>query len=153
MSMFKPVAGLAGAASLVLLFSTSNAWSQAKGPPACSAIHFRAIPAGTGDGAQTAGLYRSRFIGLLEVKGNVKNGQVENYFVTINNNQLAPAGDLPKSVASCATSKHLPPPATPASACTGDRLTVLIDHTTDKRYVLLYAQQGSKWTFCSAGAT
>lgn len=152
MSIFKPAAALAGAASLVLLAGTASA-PQAKEPPACSAINFRPIPAGMGDGVQTAGLYRSRFIGLLEVKSNVKGGQADGYFVTVNNKQLAAAGSLPNSVASCASSKHLPAPGTPASACAGERLTVLIDHASDKRYVLLYTRQGTIWQFCSAGTT
>ncbi len=151
MSIVKSITALAGAASVAVLISASPASSAGKEPPACSAINFRAIPAGMGDGVQTAGLYRSRFIGLLEVKGNVKDGQVGSYFVTVNNNQPGNAGTLPKSVADCATKKHLPAPGTAAGTCTGERLTVLIDHAGDKRYVLLYARQGTTWQFCSAG--
>jgi len=146
----KPAAALIGAASLALLLSTSVA-SQAKDPPACAAINFRPLAAGTGDGVQTAGLYRSRYIGLLEVKSEVKGGQAGNYFVTVNNNPPAAASNLPKSVADCAAKKHLPAPGAAASACTGDRLTVLIDHGGDKRYVLLYARQGTTIQLCSAG--
>jgi len=146
----KPAAALIGAASLALFLSASVA-SQAKDPPACAAINFRPLAAGMGDGVQTAGLYRSRFIGLLEVKADVKGGQAGSYFVTVNNNQPAAASNLPKSIADCAAKKHLPAPATPAGTCTGERLTVLIDHGGDKRYVLLYARQGTTWQFCSAG--
>ena len=153
MSMSRAVAALAGAASLVLFLSGSNAATAAKGPPACSAIHFRPIAPGMADGVETAGLYRSRFIGLLEVKANVKGGQPESYYVTVNDKPLGEARSLPKSAASCASSKHLPAPGAPAGACTGDRLTVLIDHGGDKRYVLLYARQGASWQFCSAGAS
>lgn len=153
MSAFKPLAAAAvfAAAAFALLSSTPAAWSAAKGPPACSAIHFRSLAASTGDGVQTAGLYRSRFIGLLEVKADVKGGQPGSYFVTVNNNQPGAAGNLPKSVAACAASKHLPAPGAAAGTCTGDRLMVLIDHSGDKRYVLLYARQGANWQFCSAG--
>lgn len=152
--MFKslPAAALAGAACLTLLAAPS-AWSAGKEPPACAAINFRALAAGMGDGVQTAGLYRSRFIGLLEVKANVKGGQAESYFVTVNNNQPAAASNLPKSVADCAAKKHLPAPGAAAATCTGDRLTVLIDHGGDKRYVLLYARQGTSVQLCSAGTT
>jgi hypothetical protein len=147
----KPVAALAGAACLSLLFSASPAPSQAKEPPACAAINFRGIPAGLNDGVQNAGLYRSRYIGLLEVRGNVKGGQVESYFVTVNNKPPGDAGSLPKSVADCAATKHLPAPGAPAAACLGERLTVLIGHAGDKRYVLLYAREGAAWHLCSAG--
>lgn len=152
--MFKslPAAALAGAACLTLLAAPS-AWSAGKEPPACAAINFRPLAAGMGDGVQTAGLYRSRFIGLLEVKAEVKGGQAGNYFVTINNNKPTAASNLPKSVADCAAKKHLPAPGTPATTCTGERLTVLIDHSGDKRYVLLYARQGTTWQMCSAGAS
>ncbi len=147
----KPVAAVIGAASLAFLLCTPATPSQAKDPPACAAINFRALSAGMGDGVQTAGLYRSRFIGLLEVKANVKGGQAESYFVTVNNNQPTAAGNLPKSVADCAAKKHLPAPGAAAATCTGDRLTVLIDHGGDKRYVLLYARQGTTVQLCSAG--
>ena len=146
----KSAAALIGAASLALLLCTS-AQSQAKDPPACAAINFRPLAAGMGDGVQTAGLYRSRFIGLLEVKANVKGGQAESYFVTVNNNPPAAASNLPKSIADCAAKKHLPAPGPAAATCTGDRLTVLIDHGGDKRYVLLYARQGTTVQLCSAG--
>jgi hypothetical protein len=146
----KPAAALIGAASLAVLLCTS-AQSQAKDPPACAAINFRPLAAGMGDGVQTAGLYRSRFIGLLEVKSEVKNGQAGSYFVTVNNNQPAATSNLPKSVTDCAAKKHLPAPAAAAATCTGERLTVLIDHGGDKRYVLLYAREGATWHFCSGG--
>ena len=150
--MFKsmPAAALAGAACLTLL-AAPPAWSAGKEPPACAAINFRPLAAGMGDGVQTAGLYRSRFIGLLEVKSEVKSGQAGNYFVTVNNNKPAAASNLPKSIADCAGKKHLPAPTAAASTCTGERLTVLIDHAGDKRYVLLYAREGTAWHFCSAG--
>lgn len=136
---------------LAVVVSASTAWSQAKQPPSCAAISFRAIPAGFNDGEQNAGLYRSRF-GLLEVMGTVKGGQVEKYYVTVNNKPTAPADNLPASVASCASAKHLPAPGKPAAdACVGDRLSVLVDHTGDKRYVLLYARQSGAWKLCSAG--
>jgi len=147
----KPAAALTAAASLAFLLCASPTPSQAKDPPACAAINFRPLAPGMGDGVQTAGLYRSRFIGLLEVKANVKGGQAESYFVTVNNNPPAAAGNVPKSVADCAAKKHLPAPGAAAATCTGDRLTVMIDHAGDKRYVLLYARQGTSVQLCSAG--
>ena len=152
MRLSKPLAVIVGTATAVVLVSSATAWSAAKEPPACAAIHFRGIPAGMSDGVENAGLYRSRF-GLIEVKGNVKGGQVQNYFVTVNNTEPKAAGTLPKTVASCAAAKHLPAPGAPMSACMGDRLSVLIDHAGDRRYILLYARQGPDWNLCSAGAS
>lgn len=148
----KSAATVIGATTLALLLGTT-VQSQAKDPPACAAINFRPLAAGMGDGVQTAGLYRSRFIGLLEVKSEVKGGQAGNYFVTVNNNKPTAATNLPKSVADCAAKKHLPAPGAASATCTGERLTVLIDHGGDKRYVLLYARQGTTWQLCSAGAS
>jgi hypothetical protein len=148
---FVVVAGLA-TASLAALLQATPAWSQAKEPPTCAAITFRPLPSGLNDGDQDAGLYKSRF-GRIVVKGTVKGGQVEGYFVTVNNNRPGDAGTLPASVAQCAATKHLPAPGAPAASCLGDRLEVLVDHSGSKRYVLLYARQSGKWQLCSAGAS
>ncbi|HLI14193.1 MAG TPA: hypothetical protein VKY65_21575 [Alphaproteobacteria bacterium] len=141
--------GLA-AAALALLLPGTSAWSKAKEPPACAAITFRPLPQGLNDGDQDAGLYKSRF-GRIVVKGTVKGGQVETYFVTLNGARPAEAASLPKSVATCAAAKHLPAPGKAAGACTGDHLRVLVDHSGDKRYILLYAHQSGGWELCSAG--
>jgi hypothetical protein len=139
-----------GAIAVVGLAPTV-AWSQAKQPPSCAAITFRPLPDDVGDGEQEAGLYKSRF-GRIFVKGMVKGGKVETYFVTVNNARPPAAANLPASVGSCAAAKKLPAPAKPVDACVGDRLQVLIDHSSDKRYVLLYARSGGKWQLCSAGS-
>jgi hypothetical protein len=138
-------------AAAVTAMLPAPAWSQAKQPPTCAAITFRPLPDDVGDGDQDAGLYKSRF-GRIIVKGAVKGGKVETYFVTVNNTKVAAAGTLPASVASCAASKKLPAPGKPADVCLGDRLQVLIDHSSDKRYVLLYARNRGGWQLCSAGA-
>ena len=138
------------AAGLALLVPAAG-WSQTKEPPSCAAISFRPLPDDVGDGEQDAGLYKSRF-GRIFVKGMVKGGKVETYFVTINSAKPAAAGNLPASVASSAATKKLPAPGKPADVCLGDRLQVLIDHSSDKRYVLLYARSGGKWQLCSAGS-
>ncbi len=140
------VALVAGASALL----PHPAWSQAKQPPSCAAISFRPLPDDVGDGEQDAGLYKSRFVRVL-VKGTVKNGKVETYYVTVNNQKPTPSGGMPASVASCASSKKLPAPGNPSPSCLGDRLQVLIDHEGDKRYVLLYARNNGKWQLCSAG--
>jgi hypothetical protein len=144
------LAAVVAATGIAALLPASPALAQAKEPPACAAITFRPIPPGTGDGEQEAGMYKSRF-GRIVVKGVVKGGQVEGYFVTVNNARPAASATLPPSVAACAKSKKLPAPGAAASACTGDGLRVLIDRSPGKRYVLLYARQAGKWQMCSAG--
>jgi hypothetical protein len=137
-------------ATAVVAFLPASAWAQAKQPPSCAAISFRPLPDDTGDGDQDAGVYKSRF-GRIFVKGQVKGGQVQTYYVTVNAAKPAAAGTLPASVASCATAKKLPAPGKPVDACLGDRLQVLIDHSSDKRYILLYARNKGTWQLCSAG--
>ena len=139
-----------GMVSFATLLQAPPAWSAAKEPPACASISFRPLPSGLTDGDQDAGLYKSRF-GRIIVTGTVKGGQVEGYYVTVNNTRPPDAGTLPASVASCAAAKHLPAPGKPEASCVGDRLQVLIDHSGAKRYVLLYARQSGKWGLCSAG--
>lgn len=143
-------ATLAAAVGLVLAAAPDAAQAQAKQPPACAMISFRALPEGVGDGEAEAGMYKSRF-GRINVKGTVKNGRAENYFVTVNDKKPEPASNLPASVASCAQAKHMPAPGAAASVCAGSRLRVLIDRAGDKRYIVLYALEGKKWTMCSAG--
>jgi hypothetical protein len=120
-------------------------------PPSCAAIAFRPVATGGNDGEQEAGLYKSRF-GRIVVKAAIKGGAAQNYFVEINGKPLgrAPA-NLPQSVADCAKAKRLGAPAKALDTCTGDRLTVLIDHSGEQRYILLYAHSGNAWRFCSAG--
>jgi hypothetical protein len=136
----------------VVLAASHEASAQAKKePPACALIKFRALPEGTGEGEQEAGMYKSRF-GRVNVMGTVKNGRAENYFVTVDGKKLGPAGTLPASVTSCAQTKKMPAPAAAApSACTGSRLNVLIDRSGDKRVLALYALEGKKWVSCGAG--
>jgi len=145
-----PFTAAALAATSFALMLPTPSWSQGKQPPSCAAISFRPIPAGMPDGQQDAGLYRSRF-GLVEVKGMVKGGQAGDYFVTMNNKKLDAAASLPGSVASCATAKHLPAPGKAAESCTPDKLSLLIDHSGDKRYFVLYGRQSGSWRVCASG--
>jgi hypothetical protein len=127
--------------------------AAAKEPPACAALTFRPVPSGLSDGEQNAGLYKSRF-GRIEVMAKVRNGEAETYYVEVNGKPPAPVkGALPASVATCAKAKRMGAVGTPPEHCLGDKLAVLIDHTGDERYVLLYAHHGSEWHFCSAGGT
>ncbi len=142
------LAALAVAATAVALPSPS--WSQGKQPPSCAAITFRPIAPGMPDGQQDAGLYRSRF-GLIEVKGMVKGGLATSYFVMFNNKKLDDAANPPASVASCASSKHLPAPGKAADSCTPDKFQLIVNHTGDKRYFVLYGRQSGKWQVCSSG--
>jgi hypothetical protein len=122
----------------------------AKPPPACAALAFRPLPAGTADGDQTAGLYKSR-LARLELQGSVKGGVVETYRLLANGKGLAPVQALPPAAGDCAAAKKMPKPGGAATACTGERFTVVVAHAGDKRYALLYAQSGGAWTFCDAG--
>jgi hypothetical protein len=127
------------------------ALAAGKEPPACAAITFRPVPPGLSDGEQNAGLYKSRF-GRIEVMATVKNGEAVDYYVEVNGKPPAKlAGAPPASISACAKAKRLGPAANPPEHCLGDKLAVLIDHTGEQRYVLLYAHRGSEWHFCSAG--
>jgi hypothetical protein len=124
-----------------------------KEPPACAALTFRPVPSGLTDGEQNAGLYKSRF-GRIEVVASVKGGEAQTYYVAVNGKPpTAISGALPKSIVDCAKAKRLGAVGAPPEHCLGDKLAVLIDHSGDRRYVLLYAHRGSEWQFCSAGTT
>lgn len=147
----KPALGAVLAAATLLLSPVSGQSSTPSQPPNCAAIAFRPILSRSGDGQQDAGLYKSRF-GRIEVKALVKDGATQKYFVEINGKELAPvAGALPASLATCASAKRLSAPGTPEADCTGDQVTVLIDHSGEQRYVLLYVHRAGAWRFCSAG--
>jgi hypothetical protein len=122
------------------------------GPPPCGALTFRPVPSGMADGEQQAGTYRSRFVSLA-VKATVKQGEPADYYVVAGGKRIggAPAS-LPETAISCAEAKKMPKPGTPASSCTGQRLTVVLVHSGNDRLALLYGLDGSTWRFCSAGA-
>lgn len=128
----------------------SPAWSQAKEPPSCAAISFRPVLPDATDGEHDAGVYKSKF-GRIVVKGVVRGGRAENHYVTVNNNRPGAAGTLPASVAACAAEKKLPAPGQASESCSGERFQVLVNRAGDRRYILLYARQGSAWRLCSAG--
>ncbi len=119
--------------------------------PACASIAFHPVPAGLTDGQQDVGLYKSHF-GRIEVKAQVKAGEVQGYFVEINGKPLGRVpGALPPSVVACAKLKGLTAPGKPLQPCMGDRLIVLIGHSIDARYILFYGRSGGVPRFCSAG--
>ena len=150
----KPFQSLVFAAPLValtLLAVNAMAAAPAKEPPNCAAIAFRPVLSRTGDGIQDAGLYKSRF-GRIELKADVKGAAAERYFVQINGKLLAAAPrPLPPALHACAQAKRLAQPPTPEAVCTGDQLTVLIEHSGESRYVLLYVHRAGVWHFCSVG--
>jgi hypothetical protein len=124
-----------------------------KQPPACAALTFRPVPPGLTDGEQEAGFYKSRF-GKIALKAVVTSGTPRNYFVEIGGKPPATVtGALPGSVALCAKAKRLGAIGDPPLVCVGDRFAVLVDHTAEQRYVLLYAHDRGEWRFCSVGAT
>lgn len=138
------------AVGLAATFNASPALSQAKEPPSCAAISFRPVLPDATDGEHDAGVYKSRF-GRIVVKGVVRGGRAESHYVTVNNNRPGAAGTLPASVAACAAEKKLPAPGQALEPCNGERFQVLVNRAGDRRYVLLYARQGSAWRLCSAG--
>lgn len=147
----KPVFGAALAVAMFLVQPVPAKAATPSQPPNCAAIAFRPILSRSGDGQQDAGLYKSRF-GRIEVKALVKDGVTQKYFVEINGKELASvAGALPASVTACAAAKRLAAPGTPEADCTGDQVTVLIDHGAEQRYVLLYVHRAGAWRFCSIG--
>ncbi|HYM03359.1 MAG TPA: hypothetical protein VET85_10460, partial [Stellaceae bacterium] len=83
---------------------------------------------------------------------DVKSGEAQNYFVEVNGKKPAAImGKLPASVETCAKAKRLGAVGAPPDSCVGDKLAVLVDHSGDQRYVLLYAHRSGEWHFCSVG--
>lgn len=145
-----PRMGMAAVAALLLALPAAAA--DKREPPTCAAIAFRPVLSGAEDGVRDAGLYKSRF-GRIVLKAEIKAGVTAGYSVEINGKPLtnvAPA-DLPKTATACAKVKRLSAPATTAEQCSGDALTVLITHSDEQRYFLLYGRTGGNWHFCSAG--
>lgn len=124
----------------------------AEGPTntSCAAIAFRPVAPSDTDGEQTAAYYKSH-LGRIEIRTVVQGGKSERYFVMLNGEPLKPVARVPDAVVACAKAKRLTAPANPENACLGDRLMVLIAHTPEQRYLLLYAHHGNNWHFCSAG--
>lgn len=153
---------IAACAGLALGMATLGAFAAAKhpaakgaakGPPACSALTFRAVASGASDGEQQAGYYRSRY-GSLALHADVKGGQPTDYFVLADGKKLAAApASLPDWAANCAVEKKLPKPAAAGTApCTGQRFRVVLAHDASQRLALLYGFDGSAWHYCSAGS-
>lgn len=148
---------IAAGAGLALSMMAVSAFAAArhpaeKGPPACSALTFRAVASGASDGDQQAGFYRSRF-GTLALHADVKQGQASDYFVLADGKRLGAApATLPGWAANCAAAKKMPAPAAAASACTGQRFRVVLAHDSSQRVALLYGFDGSAWHYCSAGS-
>jgi hypothetical protein len=122
-----------------------------KAPPACAAISFRAVPSGMTDGEQQAGMYKSRHA-RLALHAQIKQGEPVDYFILAGGKRLTTASaSLPEAAASCAAAKKMPAPGAPASACTGQRFTVVVAHTGNERLAMLYGSDGTAWHFCTAG--
>jgi len=143
------------ALAVVFAFAASPGWAAAKpaaGKPApsCAALAFRPVPPGLSDGEQTAGMYRSRFA-RLELRASVQNGAPANYYIVAGGTRLAAAQGLPEAAANCASLKKMPLPQAATDSCTGDHFMMVVAHTGDKRYAMLYAASGRNWRFCNAG--
>jgi len=122
-----------------------------KGPPACAKILFRPLPAGQNDREQEAGIYTSRF-SHIELKGTVKSGEAQDYYLTTHNKKLGPLTTVPAAAANCAKEKKMPAPTTASARCTGARLATVIAHSGKDKVALLYALNGRDWQYCNAGA-
>jgi hypothetical protein len=144
--------GLALAASGTFAAHKPAANAAAKPAPSCAALAFRPLPAGTPDGEQTAGMYKSRRA-RLELHGTVQNGAPANYYLVANGARIAAvAQTLPPAAGDCAVAKKMPRPDAAAASCTGDKFTVVVAHAGDKRFALLYAQNLGAASFCGAGS-
>jgi len=146
--------GFVGAALLGvgLLSATPAAAADKKGPPSCAAIKFRPIASGMQDGEQDAGLYKSRF-GKIELRGSVKQGEPQDYYIVSNGQKAGAASTLPKSAETCAHAKKMPAPsAKGGDTCTGQRFNVVIDRQGQQKVAMLYALDGSQWKFCRANS-
>ncbi|MBP2233347.1 hypothetical protein J2847_006684 [Azospirillum agricola] len=142
------VAGFVVAAAAVCAVAAP---AQAKEPPACAAISFRAIVPGGPDGEQDAGLYKSRF-GKIEIKADVKGGEGTNYVMVLNGKRIEGPANPPKLSESCLKSKHvaLPFARQPAGSCTGSRFRVVIDRSGGKAVAAFFGLKGDDWAYCSA---
>ncbi|KAA0590542.1 hypothetical protein FZ938_00040 [Azospirillum oryzae] len=125
--------------------------AEAKDPPSCAAISFRALPGGAPDGEQDAGLYKSRF-GKIEVKADVKGGQATNYYMVLNGKKVDGPANPPKMSDACLKSKHvkLPFAKQPQGTCTGSRFRVVVDRSSGKPVAAFFGLQGEDWAYCSA---
>ena len=144
------LAGTAAGLAACLLAGTP-ALAADKGPPACAKILFRPLPPGQNDGEQEAGIYTSRF-SHLELKGVVKGGEAQDYYLTTHNKKLAPVAAPPAAAANCAKEKKMPAPAKAGASCAGQRLAAIIAHSGKDKVALLYALRGKDWQYCGAGA-
>ena len=152
--MFVRLLGIAAAAAIGLAAlgsAGSLAAAADKGPPACAKILFRPLPAGQNDGEQEAGIYTSRF-SHLELKGMVKSGEAQDYYLTTHNKKLTPVTTVPAAAVNCAKDKKMPAPGKASDSCTGQRLAAVIAHSGKDKVALLYALRGHDWQYCGAGA-
>ena len=148
------VAGIVAAAAIgcaAFGLAGAPATGAEKGPPACAKILFRPLPSGQNDGEQEAGIYTSRF-SHLELKGVVKSGEAQDYYLTARNKKLTPLTAVPAAAATCAKEKKMSAPGKASASCTGQRLAAIIAHADKDKVALLYALHGRDWQFCNAGA-
>jgi len=146
-----------GCAALALLAAPSFAQTKdagsAGGPPACSAIKFRPVPAGMTDGEQDAGLYKSRY-GRIVVKTDVKGGEAQGYFVELNGKKLTSlAAGAPAHTEACLKEKKINVALKPAPGpCVGSALQVVIDRSQAQKVMMLVARKDKGWILCQAAA-
>ncbi len=139
MIVFRLAGSAAAAVILGAAFGLAGAPAVAadKGPPACAKILFRPLPSGQNDGEQEAGIYTSRF-SHIELKGTVKSGEAQDYYLTTHNKKLGALTTVPAAAVNCAKEKKMPAPTTASARC--------------NKVALLYALNGKDWQYCGAGA-
>lgn len=145
-----------GMLTLVMAGMTAATAAEAatkKEPPACAAISFRPVAAGTPDGEQEAGSYKSRF-GRIEIRADVKGGMASNYYMVINGKRADAMPTPPAASEKCLTSKSvkLPFEKQAPGACTGERFRVVIDRSGAKPMALFFGLRGNAWAYCNAAA-
>src|SRR5215212_3322773 len=103
----------------------------AKAAPACAALVFRPLPAGSLDGEQTAGSYKSRFA-RLELRATVQNGKPGNYYLVASGTRVVATPQTSPAASDCAASKK-PRPGPAKDSCSGERFTSVLAHAGEKR--------------------
>lgn len=119
----------------------------------CGKIDFRPLNQGMPDGEHIAGLYNSKS-GKIELMGQMKNGQAQNYWLSIKNKPMEAAAAVPKGADSCLKQFHvkLPYETQAKGACTGNKFRIVIDNKSGgKKTLMLFGLHGDDWKFCQAG--
>jgi len=143
---------------LALVTFTSPITSFAKGSgstrtaqPECAAIILPGIPAGTTDGEQQAGFYKSS-LGRLELHADVSAGVARDYNLNLPGRSLIPAArPWPRPVMVCLKAKGVAKSLRQTEDCRGGRFKIIMTRAGSTQYLLLYAMtKPEPWHLCRA---